>query len=193
MDRHPAVWMITMLVALSLLAGCGSGGTETVRQELQEANRHISASAEAIKGLSDFQRSWEELVTGGQADSAPEVRALLLEAQASEKKALSELELAEKTLRGAWGEPVSEEMKTYLEMKLDALSEQIAGLEEELLAMPIRLEVISLVEKEAPLDQVLQLHRQIEEKEARSMELLRNAGVMHQDANDYYDEKQLGS
>lgn len=185
--------MIATIVALSLVAGCGSDGTETVRQELQEANRHISASAEAIKGLSDFQRSWEELVTGGQADSAPEVRALLLEAQASEQKALSELELAEKALRGARGEPVSEEMKTYLDMKLDALSEQIAGLEEELLAMPIRLEVISLVEKEAPLDQVLQLHLQIEEKEARSMELLRNAGVMHQDANDYYDEKQLGS
>ncbi|MFH1149784.1 MAG: hypothetical protein V1748_04860 [Actinomycetota bacterium] len=193
MDKHPAAGIITILVALALLAGCGSGGTETVRQALQEANRHISSSAEAIKGLSDFQVSWEALVTGGEADSAPKVRALLLEAQASEQKALTELELAEKALRGVRSEPVSEEMKTYLDMKLDALSEQIAGLEEELGAMPVRLEVISLVEKDAPLDQLLPLHQQIDEIEARSMELLRNAGVMHRDANDYYDEKQLGS
>ncbi len=186
---------LALLAVVSLAAGCGSGQTEAARELLQEANEHLSKSAEAVKGLAGFQENWEALVEsvqGDPAEAAPKLRALLLTAQSSEQKALAELKLAQSVLLSLKSEPVSKEMKSYLDMKLDALAEQIKGLEQELQAMPVRLEVVSLVERGGTMEEVLPLHQQINEMETRARELLLKAGAMHQDANDYYDEKQLG-
>lgn len=186
---------LALLTVVLLAVGCGSGQTEATRELLLEANSHLSRSADAIKGLSDFQKNWEALTQGQQGDLAEatsKLRGLLLAAQSSEQEALSELKQAESALLSAKSEPVSKEMKRYLDMKLDALSEQKKGLEQELLVMSLRLDLVSAVEQGATFDQVLPLQQQIDEMEARSRELFLKAGVMHRDANDYYDEKQFG-
>ncbi|MBU4174033.1 MAG: hypothetical protein KKB90_05145 [Actinobacteria bacterium] len=110
-------------------------------------------------------------------------------AQKNLVEALEEVKAAEKAMHGVKGSDVSKEMKTYTEMKLDAMEEQEKIFELELRAMTIRVQALSEPESDILPERLAEYEKQIAELDKEAREHAGRAQSLHIDANEYYDEK----
>lgn len=188
-------WLLAcslMLVALLLLgAGCGDEVRSKVRGLLAEVNDHLEKSAAATLKLEEFHEDWGNLATLTEVteDTVAEAMVLVDVAKKNLVEALEEVKAAEKAMQGVKGSDVSEEMKTYAEMKLDAMEEHEKMLELELRAMTIRVQALSEPESDILLERLAEYERQIAELDEETQEHADRAQSLHIDANEYYDEK----
>ncbi len=188
-------WLLAcsfLLVALLLVgAGCGDEVSSEVRGLLAEANNHLEKSAAATLKLEEFQKDWENLATSTEVtgDTVAEAMVLVDVAQKNLVEALEEVKAAEKAMHGVKGSDVSKEMKTYTEMKLDAMEEQEKMLELELRAMTIRVQALSEPESDILPERLAEYEKQIAELDEEAREHAGRAQSLHIDANEYYDEK----
>jgi hypothetical protein len=181
-----------MLVALLLLgAGCGDEVSSEVRGLLAEVNNHLEKSAAAALKLEEFQRDWGNLAASTEVteDTVAAAMGLVDVAQKNLVEALEEVKAAEKAMQSVKGSDVSKEMKTYTEMKLDAMEEHEKMLELELRAMTIRVQALSEPESDILLERLAEYEKQIAEIDEEAREHADRAKSLHIDANEYYYEK----
>lgn len=183
-------------VLIAVLAGCGGPKvTPEARGLLDEVNGHARKSVEYLKAVDDTQKQFSELVSGQTeptTETVAKARVLLVSAEGSEEAALSELKQMESALTELGEKDVSPELKKYAVMKLEAVREQEKFVETELEAMSVRKQVISAFETGATIGQLLELQKRISELESAAKEYAVKAKALHEDANDYFREKDLG-
>jgi len=189
--RCPLACSLILVALLLLGAGCGDEVSSEVKGLLAEANNHLEKSAAATLKLEEFQKDWGNLAASAEVtgDTIAEAMALVDVAQKNLVEALEELKAAEKAMQGVKGSDVSKEMKTYTDMKLDAMEEQEKMLELELRAMTIRVQALSEPESEILRERLVEYERQIAELNEEAREHASRAQSLHIDANEYYDEK----
>lgn len=188
-----AALVAAAVLTAALGTGCGDRVKAEVKELLEEAREHHRKSVEAIRELDDFNKKWEELLEGEQTpETIPEARSLILAAQKSVETANSELKDMEGILLKVEGKDVSKEMKTYCGMKVEALREQEKWLEVGLQAMQVRLQIIDDYEAGATPQQLLEERERLDRLEQEAQQHAKKAQAMHQDANDYYEEKKIG-
>ena len=182
---------LTLVAILLMGAGCGDEVSSEVRGLLAEVNNHLEKSAAATLKLEEFQKDWENLATSTEVtgDTVAEALVLVDVAQKNLVEALEEMKAAERAMQGVKGFDVSKEMKTYTEMKLDAMEDQGKMLELEMRAMTIRVQALSEPESEILSERLAEYEKQIAELDEEAREHACRAQSLHIDANEYYDEK----
>ncbi|MDD5748806.1 MAG: hypothetical protein PHP64_07170 [Actinomycetota bacterium] len=171
-------------------AGCGKKMSVDARRLLSEAAEHHRKSFEAIKVLDTFYQEWVKVLSGeGSQEEMERAKSLLESAEGGVNVAISEVREMGRDFEDLMGLDVDRELMEYCEMKLDALKQQ-----EE--ALKIITTVLSLKKKQlddyvsgAQLEQVIQTEREISKFEEQAQEKLKKSKIMHEDANDYYEEK----
>ena len=174
---------------LAVGCGCEDKSISEVRAMLREANAHISEFQEQMKDLAGFKDRWNKALSSGAGTA--DMRNLLASAQKSIEVALRELRESEKSLGAVKGMKISPEMEKYVSMKMEALEEDQKWLELELLAMPLRFQLIDMSEQGATIEEVVSVEQQISDLEKEAAAHRSKAGALHRDANDYYDEQKL--
>ncbi len=188
-------WLLacSLLLAVLLLVGpgCGDKVNSEVRGLLAEVNDHLEKSAAATLKMEEFQKDWESLASSTEVTEATVAEAMVLVDMAEKNlvEALKEVKAAEKAMQGVRGSDVSKEMKTYTEMKLDAMEEQEKMLELELRTMIIRVQALSEPESDILPERLAEYEKQIAELNEEGREQAGRAQSLHIDANEYYEEK----
>jgi len=177
-------------------AGCGGSGASdpALKARLAEANAHLTKSADYIKQLGGFKKSWTEALGAGVTpESVAKLKELLNGARKIEEQALGEIRAASRELASARSLEVSDSMGTYLDMKLDAVDEQDKVLSTELEAMDLRIQTAEAIGAGSQLDQATVLREQrISQLEEESKQHTERAAELHKKANEYYKNKKLG-
>ncbi len=177
----------------AVVTGCAGGSNAEADRFIRESNRHLARAAEEVGNLKEFNAGWQSLLTGRAGEeTARQVRELLEKARKSEEVALAEVKAAGKAVTAIKEQSVSSEMKTYADMKLEALEEQERFLGTELEAMDMRLSAISSLLEGATLESVLTMEKRIDSLELEAGEQAKTASELHEKANAYFKEKKLG-
>lgn len=184
-----ALAAVLLGVALIAGAGCMSQLDRDVEQKLEEADSHQKSSIQDIQkfeaSYADLKKIFEEPFG---ADTVARARAALGAGQASLKAALTEVQEMEKILLEVKDMPVSPDMKTYCDMKVGALSEQEQAVDLELKATQVLGQAIDQFEAGGDMNALLQ---QVGELEGEAQKHAEEANRLHQEANDFFDEKKL--
>jgi hypothetical protein len=96
--------------------------------------------------------------------------------------------------RSAGRLPLSAGMKTYIDMKGDAIEEQKKSLEAGLRAMDLRIELSDDTIAGAPINEAwVQTMKSMNELDQESRRHAERAAKLHKNAKEYYKSKDLGS
>lgn len=180
--------LVTILVLLVAVCGCGGGPNEQARELLSEANSHLSAASEAAKKVEGFQEGWQELFSGEDvtAETLAGARNMLYSARENLTEALGEVVEATKAVEAAARLDLSEDMNEYLDLKQEALDEQEQMLKTGLKSINLQVQALSAYESGSQ-EQFLEYNDQILVLEEEAAEHARRALELHEQANAYYD------
>jgi hypothetical protein len=182
--------VITLALLTPLFAGCG-GSRPAVSELLKEASARLKRFGEFIVAVSELQKRLVDL-EGQQGPEASKISALLTDVRVKEEAALDEVKKAGQSLQSAAKRRISDNMKTYLDLEVEAIKEQEQALLKELEATDLKLKNVAETNAQAPLspEQIEKLKRIIELGE-QSRQHGEKAAALHKKANEYYESKKL--
>jgi hypothetical protein len=174
------------------LAGCG-GSTPGVSQRLKDANAHLKRFGEQIAAIREPQKQLTELDGQQGPETASKITSLLSVVRGKLEAALEEVRQAGKDLQSAAKMKISDNMKNYLDIEIEASKENEKALVAELDATDLKLKNVAETGAQAPLsaEQIDKL-KSISELEDQSRQHAEKAAALHKKANDYYESKRLG-
>lgn len=190
-----AVVAIVVVAALGALvaAGCGQADDSKVQSLLEKARAHHDKASEQLEGLSEFSQQWNKLVSGtlGEED-LPRLETLLTEARDKERAALEQVAEGRKALQEAAALKAGPEMEHYLDLKLQEVQEQEQLLEAELEAMDLRIEAVKGQQAGESLESLIIREKRIDTLEKESIEHARRASELNKEADEYFEDNNLG-
>jgi hypothetical protein len=174
------------------LSGCG-GSPPGVSERLKEANAHLRKFGEKIAALAEVQKELAGLGEQQGPDAVSKIGALLSDLRGKVEAALGEVRKAGEALKSARKMKISDNMKAYLDLEIEAGSENEKALVAELDATDLKLKNIAETGAVATLsaEQIAKLKR-ISELEDQSRQRAEKAASLHKKANEYYESKKLG-
>lgn len=197
MGAHRCLAAVALvLTAAALLAasvaGCG-GSSPGVSQRLKEANAHLKKFSEQIVATGELQKKLADLGDQQGSETASKITALLSGVRGKEEAALEEVRKAGKELQSAKKTKISDNMKAYLDLEIEAINENEKALVAELEATDLKLKNVAETNAQAPLstEQIEKL-KKIRELEDQSRQYAEKAASLHKKANEYYESKKPG-
>jgi len=197
--RYAAVLVfaaVLLAVVSTVLGGCGGAGASdpVVRGHLEQANAHLQKASGYTRELASFKQKWTALLNGQlTTDVLSQLRALLVDARKSEEAALGEVKRAYDELSSIKALNINSTMKTYIDMKLKALSEQEKNLSAEIEAIDLRIKTVESMVPGAPLDQAsIVREQQIDKLDKESKAHAQRAVELNKKANAYYEKTKMG-
>jgi len=185
-----------VLLASAPLFGCGGGGLPSeARERLEAADSKGRSAAEAVAAGRKSYQEYLKIVAKEQDVTDQDVakaKALLESAKKSEEKAMGDLRSEEDDLLAIRDMEVSEEFKTYIDMKVKALKAQQELLDLDIQAMVYRVQSIVELESGAQPERIIELQKKAVELEKQSRAMAARARALGQDAEDFFEEKGLG-
>ncbi len=187
---------VLLAVVSTVLGGCGGAGASdpVVRGHLEQANAHLRKASGHTRELANFKQKWTALLNGQlTTDVLSQLRALLVDARKSEEAALGEVKRAYDELSSIKALNINSTMKTYVDMKLNALSEQEKHLSAEIEAVDLRIKTVESMVPGAPLDQAsIVREQQIDRLDIESKAHAQRAVELNKKANTYYEKTKTG-
>ena len=187
---------VLLAIVSAGLGGCGGAGSSdpVVRGHLEQANAHLRKASGYTRELVGFKQKWTALLNGQlTTEVLSQLRALLVDARKSEEAALGEGKRAYDALSSIKALNTNSTMKTYVDMKLKALSEQEKCLSAEIEAIDLRIKTVESMAPGAPLDQSsIVREQQIVKLDKESEAQAKRAVELNKKANAYYEKTKMG-
>ena len=171
---------------------CG-GSSPGVGQRLKEANAHLKKFSEQIVTAGELQKKLTDLGDQQGPETASKITALLSSVREKVEAALEEVRKAGEALQSARKMKISDNMKAYLDLEIEAINENEKALVAELEALDLKLKNVAEAGAQAPLstEQIEKL-KKITELEDQSRQHAERAASLHKRASEYYESKKPG-
>jgi hypothetical protein len=185
-----AAVVITTALILTVVGGCGEPDPRVDRL-MRESNSHLKKSAEYLQDVAESGKKLADLSAGKtDAESAAGQKELLIEARKAAEASLGEVEKALSALNAVGRLRPGASMKTYIEMKVDAFSEQKKSLEAGRQAMDLRIKLADDTIAGVPVSEAwVQTLKSISELDQESRRYADNAANLNMKADRYYESK----
>lgn len=160
---------------------------------MKEANAHLRKFGEQIAAMAGVQKELAGLGEQQGPDAVSKIGVLLSDLRGKVEAALGEVRKAGEALKSARKMKISDNMKAYLDLEIEASGENEEALAAELDATDLKLKNIAETAAVATLsaEQIAKLRR-ISELEDQSRQHAEKAASLHKKANEYYESKKLG-
>jgi len=186
-----AVTVITAALVVAIVSSCG-GSDSQVAELLRQSNSHLKKAAEYLEQVAELGRKQEELqkVQAGEES----LKETLIGARKAAKASLGEVEKAATALGSAGKRTSSVSMRTYIEMKVDAVEEQKKSLETGVQALDLRIELADdTISGAQSSESVVKALKRISELDEETKRHADRTAELHKRADNFHENKNSGN